>query len=383
MKAKLLNFKRRPTELLDAERFRPSWPRLTYRLRLPRAHRGEARSKAGCAFLGSDYAILGGAMSWVSDHSLVAALSNAGGFGVLASGALTASQLDREIVATRARTDRGFGVNLITFDQNLPGQLEVCLDRRVSHIVLGGGLPSAELIAKARSAGARILCFAASLQMGRRAIRSGAEALIVEGHEAGGHVGPVATNVLVQEVMPLMGDVPVFVAGGIGRGEMIAHFIALGAAGCQLGTRFVCAHESRVHPKVKAAYIRANARDATLSPQLDPRFRIIPVRAIANQATEAFVEKQRGAMARVQSKEISMAEAQLEIENFWAGRLRRAVFDGDAEYGSLMAGQSVAFVTREESVREIVEQLVDEAETAHTPPFLPNLNLPWRAAASA
>src|SRR6185503_1377845 len=101
MKAKLLKFKRRPAELLDTERFRPSWPRLTYRLRLPRAHRGEARSKAGCAFLGSDYAILGGAMSWVSDHSLVAALSNAGGFGVLASGALSPTELDFEIAQTR------------------------------------------------------------------------------------------------------------------------------------------------------------------------------------------------------------------------------------------------------------------------------------------
>ncbi|MBX6322826.1 MAG: nitronate monooxygenase [Rhodospirillaceae bacterium] len=373
----------RSADLLDPERFRPSWPRLTYRLRLPRAHRGEARSKAGCAFLGSEYAIMGGAMSWVSNHTLVAAICNAGGFGVLASGALSPAELDFEIAATRAGTDRPFGVNLITFDQNLAGQLEVCLDRRVSHIVLGGGLPSAELIAAAKRAGARILCFAASLQMGQRAIRNGAEALIVEGHEAGGHVGPVSTNVLVQEMMPLMGEVPVFVAGGIGRGEMIAHFIALGAAGCQLGTRFVCARESRVHPRVKAAYIRASARDATLSPQLDPRFRIIPVRAIANKATAAFIEKQREAIVRYQRKEISLAEAQAEIETFWAGRLRRAVFDGDAEYGSLMAGQSVGFVTREESVREIIEQLVDEAETAYTPPLLPGLNLPWRTAASA
>jgi enoyl-[acyl-carrier protein] reductase II len=381
MKTNLLNFKVRPANLLDPERFRPSWPKLTYRLRLPRAHRGEARSKAGCAFLGSEYTIMGGAMSWVSDHSLVAAICNAGGFGVIASGALTPAELEAEIVATRARTDRTFGVNLITFDQNLAGQLEVCLDHRVSHIVLGGGMPSSDLIAAAKRAGAKIVGFAASLQMGQRAIRSGAEALIVEGHEAGGHVGPVSTNVLVQEIMPLMSQVPVFVAGGIGRGEMIAHFIALGAAGCQLGSRFVCAHESRVHPAVKAAYIRASGRDATLSPQLDPSFRIIPVRAIANKATAAFIEKQRTAIAQVQAKEISAAEAQVQIENFWAGRLRRAVFEGDAEYGSLMAGQSIGFVTREDSVANIVGQLVDEAETAGGPPL--TWQLPWRAAASA
>ena len=381
MRPNLLSFKVRPANLLDPERFRPAWPRLTYRLRLPRTHRGEARSKTGCAFLGSEYAILGGAMSWVSDHSLVAAICNAGGFGVIASGALTPEQLDFEIAATRARTRRRFGVNLITFDQNLARQLQVCLDHRVSHIVLGGGMPSKELIAEAKRAGARIVGFAASLQMGQRAIRNGVDALIVEGHEAGGHVGPVSTNVLVQEVMPLMGEVPVFVAGGIGRGEMIAHFIALGAAGCQLGSRFVCAHESRVHARVKAAYIRASGRDATLSPQLDPRFRIIPVRAIANQATAAFTEKQRTALAQVQRKEISLAEAQMEIENFWAGRLRRAVFEGDAEYGSLMAGQSIGFVTREEPVADIVGQLVEEAETAAGPPA--SWQLPWRAAASA
>lgn len=381
MRTNLLNFRVRPANLRDPERFRPSWPRLTYRLRLPRAHRSEARSKAGCAFLGSEHTILGGAMSWVSDHSLVAAICNAGGFGVIASGALTPEQLDFEIAATRARTDRRFGVNLITFDQNMARQLEVCLDRRVSHIVLGGGMPSKELIAAAKRAGARIVGFAASLQMGQRAIRSGVDALIVEGHEAGGHVGPVSTNVLVQEVMPLMSQVPVFVAGGIGRGEMIAHFIALGAAGCQLGSRFVCAHESRVHANVKLAYIRANGRDATLSPQLDPSFRIIPVRAIANKATAAFIDKQRSAIAQVQSKEISPVEAQAQIENFWAGRLRRAVFEGDAEYGSLMAGQSIGFVTREELVAEIIEQLVDQAETAGATPT--PRQMPWRAAASA
>jgi enoyl-[acyl-carrier protein] reductase II len=380
MKAKLINFRKRQAELLDLDRYRPAWPRLTYRLRLPRAHRGEARSRAGCAFLGSDYAILGGAMSWVSNHALVAAIGNAGGFGILAAGALSPEELDFEIAATRLRTDRMFGVNLITFDRNLAGQLEVCLQRRVSHLVLGGGMPSAELIAAAKRGGARILCFAASLQMGQRAVRRGAEALIVEGHEAGGHVGPVSTNVLVQEMMPLMSAVPVFVAGGIGRGEMIAQFIGLGAAGCQLGTRFVCAAESRVHPRVKAAYIRAGAREATLSPQIDPRFRIIPVRALANQATAAFVEKQRVAIGLYQRKEISLPEAQMEIENFWAGRLRRAVFDGDAEFGSLMAGQSVGLVTREEPVREIIERLVDEAESAHTPPILPGLPLTRRAA---
>lgn len=318
--------------------------------------------RRGREFLGVDHPILGGAMSWVSEHGLVAALANAGVFGVIASGGLASEALDREIVLCRALTDRPFGVNLVTFDARIAEQIEVCLNRRVSHIVLGGGIPGAELIARAKANGARVICFAASLAMGQRLVRSGADALIVEGHEAGGHVGPLSTGVLVQEILPLMPVVPVFVAGGIGRGETILHYLAMGAAGCQLGTRFVCAHESRVHPATKATYLAAAGRDAVVSQQLDPKFRVIPVRALANEATGQFLDHQRIVIARHRAGEIALAEAQAAIEDFWSGRLRRAVVEGDVRQGSLMAGQSVGMVTREEPVAEIVLGLAEAAE---------------------
>jgi len=322
--------------------------------------------RRGADFLGSRYAIMGGAMTWVSDSRLVAALSNAGAFGVLAGGAQTAEDLDREIAATRALTDRPFGVNVITFAPHFAAQLESCLDRRVSHVIIGGGVPTVEQIARARQAGAKVMAFAASFAMASRALRNGADALIAEGREAGGHVGPLSTSVLVQELLSLFDRAPVFVAGGIGRGELIAHYLRLGAAGCQLGTRFVCAHESRVHPRAKAAYVNAAGRGAVLSMQLDPEFRVIPVRALANRASREFAALQRDTIERCRRGELRKTETQALIENFWAGRLKRAVLDGDVEFGSMMAGQSVEFVQREQSVAEIVAELVAQAEGSPT-----------------
>jgi len=189
----------------------------------------------------------------------------------------------------------------------------------------------------------------------------GVDAIVIEGNEAGGHVGPVSTGVLAQEILPHLASVPVFVAGGIGRGEAMLAYLEMGAAGVQLGTRFVCAHESIAHPRFKQAFIRAAARDAIASVQLDPRFPVIPVRALHNPATDRFAAMQRRVIDRFMQGELSQKAAQLEIEHFWAGALRRAVIDGDIEAGSLMAGQSVGFVTREQSVTEILEELVGQA----------------------
>ena len=341
------------------------WISLGGRWRTPhRASSSESLWRRGAEFLGSRYAILGGAMTWVSDSRLVAAISNAGGFGILAGGALEANELDREIGLTYDLTDQPFGVNVITFSPHFDAQLDACLDRHVSHVIIGGGIPSVEHIARAKRAGAKVVAFAASLAMAKRAIRSGAEALIAEGREAGGHVGPLATSVLVQDLLPIMAQVPVFIAGGIGRGEMITQFMRLGAAGCQLGTRFVCAQESRVHPATKKTYFTSSGRDAILSVQVDPEFRVAPVRALANKASQAFVELQLETIRQYRAGGLSKAEAQLEIEGFWAGRLRRAVLEGDVEFGSLMAGQSVEFVRREESVWDITQGLVVGAEAA-------------------
>jgi enoyl-[acyl-carrier protein] reductase II len=327
-----------------------------------RLHRRMAR---GANFLGSEVAVLGGAMSWVSERHLVSAISNAGGFGVIACGAMTPDLLETEIAATKARTERPFGVNLITMHPMLFDLIAVCGRHGVTHIVLAGGLPPKGSLEAIKATGAKVIAFAPALALARKLIRSGVDALVIEGMEAGGHIGPVSTSVLAQEMLPEIADqVPVFVAGGIGRGEAIAGYLDMGAAGVQLGTRFVCATESIAHPNFKRAFIRASARDAVASVQLDPRLPVIPVRALKNAGGALFTAKQREVALALDEGRVAMAEAQLQIEHYWAGALRRAVIDGDIEHGSLMAGQSVGMVTKEEPVAEILATLMAEASAA-------------------
>jgi enoyl-[acyl-carrier protein] reductase II len=315
----------------------------------------------GRTLLGCDLAIMGGAMTWVSERNLVSAICNAGGFGVIASGSMSPELLSVEIAATKALTTAPFGVNLITLHPQLGELIEVCTTHQVTHVVLAGGFPTGTLVRRIRDGGARVMCFAPALGLARKLVRMGADAIIIEGSEAGGHIGPVSTGVLAQEILPHLTEVPVFVAGGIGRGEAMLAYLEMGAAGVQLGTRFVCARESIAHHRFKQAFIRAAARDAISSLQLDPRFPVIPVRALANPATERFIAIQRQVIDRFMRGELSQKEAQLEIEHFWAGALRRAVIDGDIEAGSMMAGQSVGFVTREQTIKEILDELVSQA----------------------
>ena len=319
----------------------------------------------GTDFLGCELAILGGAMSWISERSLVSAISNAGGFGVIACGAMTSELLDTEIAETRARTTRPFGVNLITMHPQLNELIDVCAKHEVTHVVLAGGLPPGGAIDRIKGNGAKLMAFAPALALAKKLMRSKVDALVIEGMEAGGHIGPVSTTVLAQEILPHVAhDIPVFIAGGIGRGEAIAAYLEMGAVGVQIGTRLVCATESIAHANFKKAFIRASARDAILSVQIDPRLPVIPVRALKNKETERFAAKQREVADLLDKGELEMAEAQLQIEHYWAGALRRAVIDGDVESGSVMAGQSVGMVTREEPVAEIIRELVDEAAAA-------------------
>ena len=321
--------------------------------------------RRGTDFLGCEVAILGGAMSWISERNLVSALSNAGAFGVIACGAMTPDLLDAEIAATRERTERPFGVNLITMHPQLVELIDVCRRHEVGHVVFAGGLPPAGAIDRVKAGGAKLICFAPALALAKKLIRSGVDALVIEGMEAGGHIGPVSTSVLAQEILPpLAAEVPIFVAGGIGHGGLIAGYLEMGAVGVQLGTRFVCAHECIAHPNFKKAFIRASARDAITSVQIDPRLPVIPVRALRNREMESFARKQREVADLLDRGEVEMAEAQLQIERYWAGALKRAVIDGDVEAGSVMAGQSVGMVREEQSLADILAQLVGEAAQA-------------------
>jgi enoyl-[acyl-carrier protein] reductase II len=297
----------------------------------------DALWRRGREFLGSRTAIMGGAMTWVSERHLVAAISNGGGFGVIASG---------------------------TMHPELMGLIDACLAAKVGHVVLAGGLPPGGAIQRLKEGGAKVMCFAPAVALAKKLVRSGADAIIIEGMEAGGHIGPVSTSVLAQEILPAIRDVPVFVAGGIGRGQAMLGYLEMGASGVQLGTRFVCATESIAHARFKQAFIRAAARDAIPSVQLDPRFPVIPVRALVNDGVKKFMEMQRQVIDRFDKGELDMKAAQLEIEHFWAGALRRAVIDGDIDSGSVMAGQSVGMVSKEQPTAEIIQEMVEQAIAA-------------------
>ncbi len=318
----------------------------------------------GADFLGTETAIMGGAMSWVSERNLVSALSNSGGFGVIACGAMPPEILDAEIAATKKMTNKPFGVNLITMHPALDELVAICAKHKVTHVVLAGGLPKGDTIKAIKEFGGKVICFAPAVALAKKLVRSGADALVVEGMEAGGHIGPVSTSVLAQEILPVIDAVPIFVAGGIARGEAIVSYLEMGASGVQLGTRFVCAEESIAHENFKKIFIKSAARHATSSVQLDDDFPVIPVRAIENEASKAFMKFQQEMINKVNAGDIEKDVAQLDIEHYWAGALRKAVIDGDVVGGSVMAGQSVGMVKTIQPMQEIIDELVSQAVSA-------------------
>lgn len=315
----------------------------------------------GTTFLGSQYPIMCGAMAWVSDYNLAAAVSNAGGFGVIAGGALTLEMLEAEIDNMQKTTSKPFAVNLMTMHRDHLALVDLCVKKGVSHVIIAGALPSAEAIAKLKAGNVKVMCFAPTLALAKRLVKSGVDALIIEGNEAGGHVGPVATTVLLQEILFEMKDkVPVFVAGGIGHGKMIRKLLKMGAAGVQMGTAFVCADECTAHENFKKAFIRASSKDAVTTFQMDPQFSVIPVRALKNKAMSDFIDIQREAITDYKAGKLSYEEAFMKVEKFWFGALRRAVKEGDVETGSIMAGQSVGLVKKIEPAKDIVDRLVEQ-----------------------
>lgn len=318
--------------------------------------------RRGCDFLGSDYAIMGGAMTWISDATLVSAMANEGIFGVLASGAMDGDLLQREICETQQKTARNFGVNIIYVNPKLHDLIDVCADKKVSHIIIAGGVPDRDVISKIHSYGIRVMGFAPALSIAKRLFKNGIDALILEGSEAGGHVGPISTLVLIQDILLNMREYPIFVAGGILRGEIFASMLQLGAIGCQLGSAFACCKESMAHENFKKAFLRASGRDAVTPVQLHKKFPIAPVRAISNLGTEEFIERQREVIGKFERGEVSLEEGRLLLEHFWAGALRRASREGDTERGSMMAGQIVELIKEERGIAEIVQRIMEEGE---------------------
>jgi enoyl-[acyl-carrier protein] reductase II len=316
----------------------------------------------GGAFLGTRYPIICGAMTWISDHRLVGAAAETGIFGLLAGGNAPVEALREEIEQTRRLTTKPFGVNLITLAPNYLDQLSMVTEMRVPTIVFAGAIPRASEIARAKDSGANVICFAATDILAHRMIDQGADALMLEGSEAGGHIGPVSLMVLLQQILFKLDTVPIFAAGGVARGQMMAHLLMMGAAGVQMGTRFVMCEECVAHPAFKETFRKAKARDAMATPQFDSRLAVIPVRALQNEGIIEFKKLQLELMEKLDQDMISRSEAQEQVERFWMGALRRAVVDGDVRKGSLMAGQSVGLVDEIKSLAEIVAELVEDGE---------------------
>lgn len=322
----------------------------------------EKLAKRGADFLGVKYPIISGGMTWISNYELVKAVSDNGGFPVLAGGNMPPDILETEVDRCIAGIDRPFAVNLITISPNYRAQYEILRSKSVPVIVFAGGFPRKSDIQGMKSAGKKTMSFASEESIAAQQIRFGIDSLILEGSEAGGHIGHVSLMVLLQQVLFEFREIPVFAAGGIATGKMIAHLLTMGAAGCQLGTRFVMSEECTAHDNFKQAFSKAHARQAISTPQYDSKLPVVAVRAIKNKGTEEFGRLQLRLLKELEAGTITREKAQFDVESFWVGSLRNAVVDGDVEDGSLMAGQSVGLVSEVQPMCEIFRCLVDDAE---------------------
>jgi enoyl-[acyl-carrier protein] reductase II len=336
------------------------------------AHRAERKdmntplldqfSKRGRDFLGVEYPFICGAMTWVSDARLVAAVCNAGGFACLAGGNTPVDILEQQIEEVKSLTDRPFALNVITIAPAYREQLELTEKLQLPFVIFAGSFPRGQEVELVKSTGAKVLCFASTQSIAERMLGYGVDGLILEGMEAGGHVGHVSLTILLQQVLFEFPDVPIFVGGGIATGKMCAHMFLMGAAGVQLGTRFAIAEESCAHPAFKEAFIKAKARDAISTPKFDSRLPVVAVRALRNEGTDDFGRLQLELIRALDEGRMSRSEVQIKVEEFWMGRLREAVLEGNVTRGSLMSGQSVGLVNSVMSVADIIGDLRSEAE---------------------
>ncbi len=297
-----------------------------------------------CDLLGIDYPILQGGMAWVSDAKLAAAVSEAGGLGIIGTGQAPPDWVRQQIREAKALTTRPFGVNVMLLSPFAEEVMRVVVEERVAVVTTGAGNPG-KYIGALREVGARVIPVVASVALARRLEQTGVDALIVEGMESGGHIGELTTMVLVPQIVDAV-RIPVIAAGGIGDGRGVAAALALGALGVQMGTRFICAAECTVHPRVKEKILKAKDRDTVVTGRLTGH----PVRCLRNKLTRQFEE--------LETRQAPVEE----LEKLGVGKLRAAMVDGDVEYGSVMAGQIAALVREIKPARDIIRELVAETE---------------------
>lgn len=318
--------------------------------------------RTGAKFLGVPYPIISGGMTWISNFELVKSVSENGAFPVFAGGNLPPDVFEKELDRCIQNLGKPFGVNLVTIAPNYKVQYEILKSKRIGFVIFAGSFPRKADIQGMKNAGKKTMSFASTDSIAAQQIRFGIDALVLEGSEAGGHIGHVSLIVLLQQVLFQFDQVPIFVAGGIATGKMIAHLLLMGAAGCQLGTRFAMSQECTAHEHFKTALLQARARQAMATPQYDSRLPVVAVRAIKNKGTEEFGRLQLDLIKELNAGRITREKAQFQVENFWMGGLRRAVLEGDIEYGSLMAGQSVGLINEILPMNTIIRILIQEAE---------------------
>ena len=298
-----------------------------------------------CDRIGIEYPIFQGGMAWVSEHVLAAAVSNAGGLGIISAMNAPGEYLRKEIRACREMTDRPFGVNVMLMSPHAPEVAKVILEEKVPVVTTGAGLPGVYM-KEWVPAGIKVVPVVPSVAIAKRVAREGATAVIAEGCESGGHIGELTTMALVPQVVDAV-DVPVLAAGGIADGRGIAASFMLGARGVQVGTRFLCANECQVHPNYKKTFLAARDSDTVVCGGRGGH----PVRCLKNPFARSF-----GQM------EYDSSLTNEEIEAFGAGSLRKAAVEGDMENGSIMAGQIAALVKEEQPAAQIIREMFAQAE---------------------
>ncbi|MFP4481306.1 MAG: enoyl-[acyl-carrier-protein] reductase FabK [Thermovirgaceae bacterium] len=293
--------------------------------------------------LGIEYPILQGGMAWVADAELASAVSNGGGLGVIAAGSMPPELLEREIVKAKSMTDKPFGVNIMLLSPTAEDAIEVVAGQRVPVVTTGAGSPG-KVIERLKPLGTKIFPVIASSAHAKRVARQGADAVIAEGMEAGGHIGETTTMVLVPQIADTV-EIPVIAAGGIADARAVVAAFALGAEGVQVGTRFACCLESKVHEAYKREIIKARDRGTVVTGRATGH----PVRCLQNKFTKKFEElEKRGTDVK-------------DLEEFGTGKLRAAVIEGDVEWGSVMAGQSAALVQAVEPAQTIIREMFGQA----------------------
>ena len=291
-----------------------------------------------------EYPIIQGGMAWVAEHHLAAAVSVAGGFGLIGAASAPPEIVREEIRKAKELTDKPFGVNIMLLNPNADEVAKIVVEEGIQAVTTGAGNPE-KYMPMWKEAGVKVIPVVASVAMAKRMERYGADAVVAEGMEAGGHIGNQTTMALIPQIVDAV-NIPVIAAGGIGDGRGVAASFMLGAEGVQMGTRFVVADESIVHDNYKDRIVKAKDIDSVVTGQSTGH----PVRCLRNQMTKEYIKKEQEGVPFE------------ELERMTLGSLRKAVMEGDILNGTVMAGQIAGLVSKRQSCKEILQEIMTEAE---------------------